>query len=77
MSKLLMHRIASVSAAVAALVAIGILTPVAIRESRVYAADRAEQPSPHPANARDQREILRVILSEQRGLLLPAGNKRR
>lgn len=71
MRKLRMYRIAIVSAAVAALVAIGILTPVAIRESRIYAADRAKQPSPNTARAHDQREILRAILGGKHGLLLP------
>lgn len=74
MPKLRMHRIAIFSAAIATLVAIGIATPVAIREYRMYCRERAEQPSPDPASAHDQREILRVVLGERRGLLLPPGD---
>ncbi|WP_206862384.1 hypothetical protein [Lysobacter changpingensis] len=74
MPKLRRHRIATLSVALATLVAIGIPMPVVVREYHAYGRDRAEQPSPNPASSYDQREILRVILSEQRGLLLPPGN---
>lgn len=74
MPKLRGRRIAILSIAIAIIVAIGLATPVAVRRVQTYSKGQAEQLAPILATPSDQREILRVILREHRGLLLPPGS---
>jgi hypothetical protein len=70
------RRIAALSFSLAGLILVVLVIPLAIRAVQEHKQRIAAQPAPFPANEAEQGEIVRAVLTEGAGLLMPPNERR-